>query len=63
MPRTIWKGSISFGLVNIPVALLPGEQREEMHLARLHSRDKAPVGVHQQEHRLRALVATKKQMT
>lgn len=44
MPRTIWKGSISFGLVNIPVALYPGEQREEMHFSLLDKRDMAPVG-------------------
>jgi DNA end-binding protein Ku len=44
MPRTIWKGSISFGLVNIPVALLPGEQREELQFTLLDSRDKSPVG-------------------
>jgi len=44
MARTIWKGSISFGLVNIPVALCPGEQREEMHFSLLDRRDMAPVG-------------------
>jgi len=25
--RAIWKGSISFGLVNIPIALYPGTRR------------------------------------
>ena len=44
MPRTIWKGSISFGLVNIPVALYPGEQRDELHFTLLDSRDMSPVG-------------------
>jgi DNA end-binding protein Ku len=44
MARSIWKGSISFGLVNIPVALYPGEQREEMHFSLLDKRDMAPVG-------------------
>jgi len=44
MPRTIWKGSISFGLVNIPVALYPGEHRDELHFTLLDSRDMSPVG-------------------
>ena len=26
MPRMIWKGAISFGLVHVPVALYPGSQ-------------------------------------
>ena len=29
MPRSIWKGSITFGLVNIPVGLYSAEKREE----------------------------------
>ena len=29
MPRSIWKGSIAFGLVNIPVGLYSAEKREE----------------------------------
>jgi len=34
--RAIWKGSISFGLVNIPIALYPAVRREELkfHLLR-----------------------------
>src|SRR5690349_19502726 len=44
MARTIWKGSISFGLVNIPVALYPGEQSQEMHFSLLDQRDMSPVG-------------------
>lgn len=44
MARTIWKGSISFGLVNIPVALYPAEQRQEMHFTLLDQRDMSPVG-------------------
>src|SRR5947199_299034 len=30
MARAIWKGSISFGLVNIPIALYPATRREEL---------------------------------
>jgi DNA end-binding protein Ku len=44
MARAIWKGSISFGLVHVPVSLYPGEKRDELHLAMLDSRDFAPVG-------------------
>jgi len=45
MPRTIWKGAISFGLVNIPVALYPAEQREkELNFTMLDQRNMSPVG-------------------
>jgi len=44
MPRIIWKGHIGFGLVSIPVALYPGEQRQEIHFSLLDRRDMAPVG-------------------
>jgi DNA end-binding protein Ku len=40
--RPIWKGHISFGLVNVPVAIYPAEQRTDLQLhmldARNHSR-------------------------
>lgn len=39
MSRVIWKGAISFGLVNIPVELYSGEHRQELHLHLLDSRD------------------------
>lgn len=42
--RVIWKGSISFGLVHIPVALYSGEQRDELNLSMLDRRDASPVG-------------------
>jgi len=32
MPRPIWNGSISFGLVQIPVGLYPAEQQDELSL-------------------------------
>lgn len=45
MPRTIWKGAISFGLVSIPVALYPAEQREkELSFTMLDQRNMSPVG-------------------
>lgn len=44
MSRVIWKGSISFGLVYVPVALYSGEQRDELHFTQLDRRDHSPVG-------------------
>lgn len=35
MPRSIWKGAISFGLVNIPVALYSAESRQELRFNQL----------------------------
>lgn len=39
MARAIWKGSINFGLVNIPVALHSAEIRPDISLRMLDSRD------------------------
>jgi DNA end-binding protein Ku len=44
MPRAIWNGSISFGLVQIPVALYPAEQQDELSLTLLDRHDMAPIG-------------------
>ena len=44
MARAIWKGSISFGLVQIPVGLYTAEQRDELSLSLLDRHDLAPVG-------------------
>jgi len=41
--RAIWKGSISFGLVNIPIALYPATRREELKFRLLRSKDLSPV--------------------
>ena len=43
MPRPIWKGSINFGLVNIPVSLHAAEAREEVSFRMLDRRNLAPV--------------------
>ena len=43
MPRAIWKGSISFGLVNIPIALYPATRREELKFRLLRKKDLSPV--------------------
>jgi DNA end-binding protein Ku len=44
MTRAIWKGNISFGLVQIPVSLHTAEQRDELSLILLDRRDLGPVG-------------------
>jgi len=45
MPRSLWKGAISFGLVNVPVELHSAQKRSsELDLTMLDRRDMAPVG-------------------
>ncbi|MFW6369327.1 MAG: Ku protein [Myxococcota bacterium] len=44
MPRTIWKGHISFGLVEIPVGLYPALRPDEISFTLLDKRDVSPVG-------------------
>lgn len=41
--RAIWKGSISFGLINIPVSLYAATRREELKFRLLRARDLSPV--------------------
>jgi len=41
--RAIWKGSISFSLVNIPIALYPATRREELSFRLLRKSDLSPV--------------------
>src|SRR5436190_20135695 len=41
--RAIWKGSISFGLVNIPIALFPATRKEELKFRLLRAKDLSPV--------------------
>ena len=44
MPRAIWKGSISFGLVNIPVQLHPAVRSNDIDFDWLDKRSMAPIG-------------------
>lgn len=44
MARAIWKGSISFGLVNIPVGLFTAESRDEISFRQLDRRNMGPIG-------------------
>ena len=41
--RAIWKGSISFGLVNIPIALYPATRKEELKFRMLRKGDLSPI--------------------
>lgn len=41
MPRALWKGYISFGLVSIPVALVPAVRDKAVHFHLLHREDGA----------------------
>ncbi len=43
MPRPIWKGHISFGLVSIPVSLYSAEQRKDLTLHLIDSRDQSRI--------------------
>lgn len=43
MPRPIWNGVISFGLLNIPVSLYTGEKRVDLHFRMIDSRSKTPI--------------------
>ena len=41
--RAIWKGNISFGLVNIPIAVYPATRREDLKFRLLRASDLSPV--------------------
>ena len=43
MPRSIWSGAISFGLVNVPVKLYSATSHKEVHFNMLHSKDGARI--------------------
>jgi DNA end-binding protein Ku len=44
MARAIWKGSISFGLVNIPVGLFTAASPDELSFRQLDKRNMSPIG-------------------
>src|SRR5438132_4974978 len=43
MARALWKGSITFGLVNIPIELHTAVRDHRPHFRMLHATDKSPV--------------------
>lgn len=44
MPRSMWKGAISFGLVYIPVQMFSADKRHELDLTMVDKRDFSPIG-------------------
>ena len=44
MARALWKGAISFGLVNVPVEMYSAEDRKSFKFSMLDKRDLSPVG-------------------
>lgn len=43
MPRSLWTGSLSFGLVNVPVRLVTAARDQDLHFQQLHKKDNAPI--------------------
>ena len=41
--RAIWRGSIAFGLVNIPINVYPGSEEHTLEFHMLHKKDLSPV--------------------
>src|SRR4051812_9643213 len=46
MPRAIWSGAISFGMVTIPVSLFPSTQSKDLSFHLLHKKDNARIKNH-----------------
>jgi DNA end-binding protein Ku len=44
MPRAIWSGTISFGLVNVPVRMYSAIEEKKLHFHYLHTKDDSPIG-------------------
>ena len=44
MPRALWSGSISFGLVNVPVRLYSATRDHKAHFHYVHAPDSSPIG-------------------
>ena len=43
MARALWSGSLSFGLVNVPVQIVSAVRDVDLHFRQLHEKDKVPV--------------------
>jgi DNA end-binding protein Ku len=46
VPRSLWNGSLSFGLVNVPVTLASAARDLDLHFRQLHKKDGAPIEQH-----------------
>jgi DNA end-binding protein Ku len=45
VPRALWTGSLSFGLVNVPVNVVSATRDLDLHFRQLHAKDGAPIDV------------------
>jgi DNA end-binding protein Ku len=43
MARALWSGSLSFGLVNVPVQLFSAIRDQDLHFRQLHEKDGSPI--------------------
>jgi DNA end-binding protein Ku len=43
MARPIWSGTLSFGLLNVPIRLMSGERHNDLHFRLLDQRDNKPI--------------------
>jgi DNA end-binding protein Ku len=43
MPRSIWNGTITFGLVNVPIKLYSAIESKTVHFSEVHSKDGARI--------------------
>jgi DNA end-binding protein Ku len=43
MPRSLWTGSLSFGLVNVPVRIVSGARDLDLHFRQLRAKDASPI--------------------
>src|SRR3954447_26929396 len=44
MARAIWSGTISFGLVNVPVQMFSAIAEHKLHFRLVHEKDESPIG-------------------
>ncbi len=44
MPRAIWSGAITFGLVNVPVRMFSAIEEHKLHFHWIHEKDESPIG-------------------
>jgi DNA end-binding protein Ku len=43
VPRSLWTGSLSFGLVNVPVRVEAAVRDRDLHFRQIHEKDGAPI--------------------
>src|SRR3954454_8184234 len=43
MPRSIWNGTIAFGLVSVPVKVYSATESKTVHFTEVHANDGAPI--------------------